>query len=136
MKHIAYKRPDGGVNIVCPHPDVPLDDVMAKDVPPDATDVQVLDTLPTRLYRDAWTMVGGKVTHDMAKARGLKMAEIRRGRDAVLAATDGAYMRAVEQDNTADIAKLKAQRQRLRDLPATVNLDAITTVEALKAFEP
>ena len=135
MKHIAYKRPDGGVNIVCPHPDVPLDDVMAKDVPPDATEVQVLDKLPSRAYRDAWVLSGGVVTHDMEKARELKMAEIRAERDKRLAATDGVYLRAQERGDDTEAAKLKEYRQGLRDLPAKVALD-VETPEELKALQP
>lgn len=134
MPYIAYTRPDGGVSVVIPAPGADPEKVRDA-VPPDATDVTDLDTLPSRTYRNAWRLTGGKVAHDMPAARELKMAELREARNAKLAETDGLYLRAQEQDNPAEVARLKGLRQRLRDLPATVNLN-MTDVEALAAFVP
>lgn len=92
--------------------------------------------LPSRAYRDAWTLSGGRVQHDMAKARAAKLAEIREERNKRLAATDGTYLRAQEAGDTATLDRLKTMRQRLRDLPATVALDNIPDADTLKAFEP
>lgn len=142
--HIAYTRPDGGVSVIIPAPDAKLPteseaDFMArvaKAVPPDATNVTQVETLPSRTFRNAWKVEGGAVAHDMVKARALKMAEIRKDRDARLAASDIAYMRAQEQNKVLEIAALKGQRQALRDLPEVVSLDGINDVATLAAFQP
>lgn len=144
MKRIAFTRPDGGVSVIVPAPKAQLPDESEADfmarvataIPPDATDVTELDTLPSRTYRNAWRLTGGKVAHDMPAARELKMAELRQARNAKLAETDGLYLRAQEQENAAEVARLKGLRQRLRDLPATVALDHLPDADALKAFEP
>ena len=148
MNHIAFTRPDGGVSVIVPAPKAQLPgeseaDFMARvatAVPPDAVDVAELDTLPSRTYRDAWVLSGGKVQHDMVKARQMRLAELRAERDAKLQASDGPYLRAQEQNNAAETNRLKVTRQRLRDLPndpATTNaLGAITDPDALKGWTP
>lgn len=142
--HIAYTRPDGGVSVIVPAPDAKLPtesdaDFMARvalAVPPDATNVTQVETLPTRTFRNAWKVEGGAVAHDMVKARALKMAEIRKERDARLAASDISYMRAQEQNKAPEMASLKGQRQALRDLPDTISLDGINDVATLAAYQP
>lgn len=144
MKKIAFTRPDGGVSVIVPAPKAQLPDEseadfmarVAQALPPDATDVAELDTLPSRAYRNAWVLSGGQVQHDMVKARGMKMVEIRAERDQRLAATDGIYLRAQEQNDTAELNRLKTVRQRLRDLPGTVALGSITDPDALSRFAP
>ena len=130
---IAYLRPDGGVSVIIPA--ISDMDKVRQAIPADAVAVIETNVLPSRAYRDAWALVGGMVTHDMAKARAMKMGEIRAQRDVRLAATDGQFMLAQEKV-PADIPALKAKRQALRDLPATVDLSGITDADALKAFAP
>lgn len=131
---IAYLRPDGGVSVIIPA--IADMDEVRKAIPADAVATLETNALPSRAYRDAWTLSGGAVKHDMAKARAMKMEEIRKARDARLAATDGPFMRAQEQVKPPEVAALKTQRQALRDLPATVDLSGITNADALFAFEP
>lgn len=95
----------------------------------------------SRRFRDCWRCDGADGVHvDMPLARGQRMAEIRRARNAKLAETDGPMLRAQEQADTATVDGLKAKRQALRDLPnqleAAGALDAIATPEELEAFEP
>lgn len=79
------------------------------------------DALPSRRFREAWTMRDGQLTHDMDKARALRLAEIHAARDARLAAADS-----------------DATRRRIRTVAqgAAARLTAITTPEALAADEP
>lgn len=144
MKRTAYTRPDGGVSVVVPSPRAQRPDEseadflsrVARAVPPDATDVVQLDTLPSRAYRNAWVLAGGKVQHDMDKARAMKLEEIRAERNARLAASDGPHLRAQDQGDTAEVNRLKVLRQRLRDLPATVDLSGVSDADALAAWQP
>jgi hypothetical protein len=144
--HVAYTRPDGGVSVIFPAPKAQLPDEsdeaflarVREAVPPDAKDVTEVSPadIPTRAYRNAWRLSGGRVQHDMSVARALKMAEIRAERDARLAATDGPFLRAQEHGNQAEIERLKSLRQRLRDIPQTTRLAEVTDPDALKAFAP
>jgi len=91
--------------------------------------------LPTdRTYRDAWADTGaGPLTHDMPRARGLHLARVRLARAKRFAELDSEWMRAAGQGKKADEAAVEARRQALRDLPATLGVEAATTVEDLKA---
>ena len=89
--------------------------------------------------RDAWEDDGAKITVNMAKARVNKVDyEVRPERDARLRALDVVYMRADEAGNVADKQRIAIKKQKLRDLPATIqpDLDSITTPEALEAWKP
>jgi len=75
---------------------------------------------------------------NMPKARAIHMARIREARNATLAATDAEMMRLNESGTQAQINKLKADRQALRDLPSTLqaSIDAATTPSQLSAIWP
>jgi len=78
---IVYSRPDGGVSVVTPAPEFlaqfktqaeGMDALRERVVPPDATDVQIMDpaAVPAdRTFRDAWRQSGGVFSTDMAVAR-------------------------------------------------------------------
>ena len=91
--------------------------------------------IPPFLFKDAWEDDGTNIVHDMNKCRVIKTDQIRAERDIRLAATD---VEVLKLDGQAVPVPLKAKRQTLRDIPATVqsDLDAITTPEALEAFKP
>lgn len=91
-----------------------------------------------RAFRDAWRDNGTKVVHDMAKARAIKTGHIRAERDKRLPVEDIELMKATEAGDTPKADAIKAKKQKLRDMPATIqpDLGAITTPEALEAFEP
>lgn len=104
--------------------------IQARDVPADATNVAVVDvsTVPAdRTFRNAWKREGTGIGTDMAKAREIHMDRIRAVRDAELARLD------VEQLKGRDVT---AEKQRLRDLPATFDLTVAATPEDLKALWP
>ena len=90
------------------------------------------------VYRSAWRMVAGTLTHDMPIARNLKMTEIRAERDQQLAITDGQMARAQEVGTPAEVVTLRNKRQALRDLPVTVEaeLAVIQSVDDLATYEP
>jgi hypothetical protein len=74
----------------------------------------------------------------MAKARTIRIDQIRPERDKRLVALDVDYMRADEAGDGSVKQRIAATKQALRDLPAAVQpeLDAIATPEALEAWEP
>ena len=94
----------------------------ARDIPDDRT------------FRDAWAdRGGGPVGVDMPRAREIQMARIRARRDAELVALDGQQLQHLGRGRGPDVAAIEAQKQVLRDLPATVQpaVDTAATPEAL-----
>lgn len=81
---------------------------------------------PDRLFRDAWSLDAGTVKVNMPKARKIHMDRIRRARDKRLA----------ELDKRKYGTEYDGERQALRDLPQTMNLETATTPEELKAIWP
>lgn len=78
-----------------------------------------------REFRNAWTDATqeSRVDIDLAKAKELKLAELRAKRNALLDASDKEMTRALELEDAEKIAALKAARQALRD--ATEPLKAL-----------
>ena len=107
------------------------------------------DAVPAdRTYRNAWTLNGETIEHDMEKARQIQMDRIRRARTAELGKLDSAMSQADEavfvagkdvvaaQAAEAAKAAIIDQKQVLRDLPATFDLSKAATTEELKALWP
>lgn len=76
------------------------------------------------------------ITIDMDKARAIHRARLRTARAPLLAALDLAWMRAAEAGDTKRAAAIAAEKQALRDLPASPAIDAAETPEALLAALP
>ena len=150
-KRIVYTRPDGGVSVVAPAPDFvagfkteadAIAAVQAQNIPIDATNIlecTVADIPINRTFRDAWErdLVGAvPIRTDMLQARVIHMGRIRAARDEKLKTLDGPWMRANGQGNAIEAGRIEAERQRLRDIPQTLDLTAATTPETLKATWP
>lgn len=93
--------------------------------------------LPTsREFRNAWVW-RGQVEHDLEKAKAIQKDRIRLARQAPLQALDAEYLRADEsKDSAAAKEAIVAQKQILRDLPASPAIESARTVEELKAAWP
>ena len=77
------------------------------------------------------------VNVDMTKARAIHLEEIRKVRNAELVKKDVPFMRSVEDADTDTQATIKAEKQTLRDLPATFDITTgVDTPEKLKAKWP
>lgn len=86
-----------------------------------------------RYFRNAWTHSDGKPTIDIDKAKAIKLAAIRRDRNAALDATDKEVAKLTDQG--ADLTAIRTKRQALRDLPQTVKLDGLSA-DDLKGLDP
>lgn len=93
---------------------------------------------PNRLFRDAWRSDGKRIAVDMAIARDMHRADIRKARDRMLAEKDAAWLREFSRGHTDAATAVEAERQILRDLPQAVeaHVQAATTPEALSAIWP
>jgi hypothetical protein len=94
------------------------------------------DVPKDRTYRDALRHTDQGFHHDLAQAKMLHLDKIRRARTARLGELDKDWMRAVGQGNKQEADTIEAQRQALRDVPETVNMDGATTIDELKALWP
>lgn len=95
------------------------------------------NSLPTRIYRNAWRCDDKHtVAHDMPAAREEHKNWIRRIRSMKFAELDGEWMRALGQDKKAEAAAIEAQRQVWRDATADPRIDAAQTVEELRMIVP
>ena len=73
------------------------------------------------------------ISLNITKAKAIKLNALRAERQPLLAALDVAFMRAVEQADTAECARLAAEKQALRDVTKVTLPDDLT---ALKDFKP
>jgi hypothetical protein len=136
MKKIAFTRPDGGVSVVNPAPKFvaefknetgALDAIIARDVPVDASDVQIVDTVPAdRTFRDAWRQSAGVISVDMAKARTIHSANITAARREL--ARDLLEREMLGEDVMAEKVALQ--------LDVTAEIDAALDPDTLKAIWP
>lgn len=107
-------------------------------------DAATLSLPPTgRMFRNAWgAPKDGVIAVDMAKARDLHRAALRREReeafkphDTVIRTTEVPMMLGSATQAQKDAASAaEAARQRLRDLPADPRIEAAGTPEALAAL--
>lgn len=114
--------------------------VIAKDVPV-GRDYRIAETtaIPEdRYFRNAWTDDNESLTVDvdMSKARDIQMDAIRALRDEKLKTLDTAALIAVSQQDFVLSSSLEAEKQVLRDIPDTFNLEVYITPEALKDAIP
>lgn len=74
---IIYSRSNGNIEILSPCEGFTAEQVMAKDVPSDATNVHIIadNEIPAdRTLRDAWVISSGTLNIDSAKASVIKAA--------------------------------------------------------------
>lgn len=131
---IMYTRPeDRGVSIVTAAPKESIEKVLGpltqeqyeahvieRSIPEGALNVKHItdDNIPkTREFRNAWVDVtaDNNVNIDVAKAKELKLAELREARNAKLAETDIELTRAMESGDVVKIEAVKNKRTLLRD---------------------
>jgi len=139
-------RDDGGVSVVHPAPKSKREDeteeqwlnrVFTKATPDGLTfkDIDMkTEPLPDRRFREAWSngTNGNTIEVDLDKAKAQVLVELRRERDKGLVITDGLMAKENEIGTQEGIDALKVYRQKLRDLPTTVGIDKIATVQELQ----
>jgi len=99
------------------------------------------DAIPSdRDFRDAWVDTTSEliIDFDMPKARTIHLGRIRKDRNEKLALLDIDAIKAEDQNNSAELARIREQKQVLRDIPQTIasDLAAATTIEELKEIKP
>lgn len=87
-----------------------------------------------RQYRNALTMAGDHIKHDMPKARECHRNHLRKLRTGAMTGLDAQWMRATGQGKKQEADAIEAQRQAWRDAPADPRIDTARTVDELKAL--
>ncbi len=112
--------------------------IMAQVVPADAKTISqcLPEEIPERTFRGAWALIGGKITHDMTKARNIHRDRMRHARKPKLEALDVAYLRADEISDAVLKSQIFLQKQALRDVTALPAIETATNVDQLKTVWP
>ena len=132
---IIYTNDEGGLSVVHPSGEVPIDQLVAAVVPP-GTDYSIIDkaALPSdRLFRNAWTKVGSQVVEDLTKSQALAHEIRRKKREEEFKPYDEVI---VKQIPGVDHDAAEAARAKIRDrykFMQTV-IDASTDVDTLRAI--
>jgi len=134
-KRIIYTNTDGGISVIIPSPDsdLTIEQIAAKDVPPN-TDYKIVDVseLPQdREFRSAWEHVQEKIDINFDKAKKITKQRLREERKPLLAAQDVEYLKALEVNG--DTTEIIKEKKRLRDI--TKLADAATTLDELKELK-
>lgn len=133
-QRIIYTTPEGGVAVIIPTGELPIDQVLAKDVPPGATGLIVdADVIPSdRSFRSAWKQEGRAIGHDMAVAREIHRNHIREVRSGKLIELDVQFQREMEKQKPNPSAII-ARKQALRDATANQSIEDAGDIDSLKA---
>lgn len=134
MQVIIFTNDNGGVATTIPTGELPIDQVLKKDVP-EGRGARIVNqaSLPIQHndFYDAWEMDDTSVTVNLAKAKEITKNRLRTERAPLLATQDIAFQRALE--NGADTSAIVAEKQRLRDI--TLLADSATTLDELRAIK-
>jgi hypothetical protein len=131
---IIYPTDEGGVAIVVPTGELPIEEVLAKDVPANSqAEIVDVSVIPSdRTFRGAWEKSGKAVVTNLNKAKGITHEKRRAARTEEFKPLD------IESTIPSKAAQAEAARQAIRDKYAVMQdqIDAAQTVEELLAVMP
>ena len=130
-QRIIYQNAEGGVSIIAPTGEIPIEDVIAKDVPA-GVEYSVVDeaNIPSdRYFRKAWKVGNDDVVIDIELAKDIQRDKWREARAPKLAALDVEYIRAMEQEDPVRQSEIASKKQALRDVTSTPLPDDIEGIK-------
>lgn len=123
-KVIIYRKEDGGVAMCIPTGELPLETVLAKDVPPNSgariIERSDISTVQHALF-NALEMPDTEIVINMDKAVEITKTRLRFEREPLLVALDVQFQRALE--NGEDTTAIVTEKQRLRDITTVPTVD-------------
>jgi hypothetical protein len=132
-KRIIYPTANGGVAVVTPTGELPIEELIVRVVPPGVSyEIIEVDEVPTdRTFRNAWVMGDCCIDHDLDKCKAIGHAKRRTKRAEEFAPHDEVI---AKQIPGADAAAAEAARQAIRDKYADIQdaIDAADTPEEIK----
>jgi hypothetical protein len=134
MKRIIYQNETGGVSIIIPTGELPIEEVAAKDVPEGvAYEIVDVDAIPSdRYFRNAWVMGDCCIEHDLDKCKTLGHDLRRQQRAEEFKPYDEVIMKQIPG---ADHTTAEAARQAIRDKYALIQdvIEGASTPEEIKS---
>lgn len=133
MKRIIYQNEFGGVSVIIPTGELPIEEVAEKDVPV-GVPYEIVDSLAIpsdRCFRDAWVANGAAVEVDLPQAKEIGHNMRRAKRAEEFAPHDDIIAKQIPGH---DAAEAEAARQAIRDKYAEMQdaIDAATTPDDIK----
>lgn len=131
MSKIIYTNPEGGVSVVHPTGEVPINELPAKL---GLTDYEIVadDVIPTdRTFRNAWVKSGATVAEDLPKCKEIAHERRREARAEEFKPHDEVISKQIPG---ADATAAEASRAAIRTKYATMQdaIDAATTTAEIK----
>jgi hypothetical protein len=131
---IIYTNNEGGVSVVIPTGELPIEEVAKKDVP-EGVPYEIVedDAIPAdRTFRNAWVLGDCCVEHDLDKCKAIGHERRRQKREEEFAPFDAVI---AKQIPGKDAAEAEAARQAIRDKYAEVQdaIDAAESPDEIKA---
>ena len=127
MTRIIFQNESGGVSVIIPTGELPIEEVAAKDVPEGvAHEIVEDDAIPAdRFFRNAWVANGAAVEVDLDQAKSIGHDIRRTQREAEFAPFDAIIMKQIPGNSAAEA---EASRQAIREKYALIQ-DAINVAE-------
>ena len=133
-QRIIFQNAEGGVSIIIPSGELPIEEVAKKDVPEGVPyEIVTTDAIPSdRTFRNAWTKGNGTVDVDLTKAKEIGHDKRRQKRAEEFTPYDEVI---VKQIPGVDAVEAEAARQGIRAKYADVQaaIDAADTPDEIKA---
>jgi hypothetical protein len=128
MTRIIFQNESGGVSVIIPTGELPIEEVAAKDVPEGvAYEIVEDDAIPAdRFFRNAWVANGAAVDVDLDKAKDIGHDMRRTKREAEFAPFDAIIMKQIPGNSAAEAEEA---RQQIRFKYASIQ-DVIEAAES------
>lgn len=131
---IIYTNNEGGVSVIHPTGELPIEEVAAKDVPAGVTyEIVEDDAIPSdRFFRNAWVASGAAVDVDLDKAKNIGHDIRRQQRAEEFKPHDEVIMKQIPG---ADAIAAEEARQAIRDKYSAVQdaINVASTTDEIKA---
>ena len=137
MSNVVLFMHEGSLQMLIPaeNSNLSLQEIINKDIP-EGCEHRIVDSseIPLdRTFRDAWDL---SLNVDMVKAREIWARKIRVERDRRLKELDVDWLRSFERGDDAEAGYVAVEKQKLRDLPVTANLERFDNVDSLSNYWP
>jgi hypothetical protein len=131
---IIFQNESGGVSVIIPTGELPIEEVAAKDVPEGvAYEIVEDDAIPSdRFFRNAWVANGAAVDVDLDKAKDIGHDIRRTQREAEFAPFDAIIMKQIPGNSAVEA---EASRQAIREKYALIQdvIEAAETPDEIKS---
>lgn len=132
-QRIIFQNESGGVSVIIPTGELPIEEVAKKDVPAGVSyEIVSVDAIPSdRYFRNAWVMGDCCVEHDLDRCKEIGHDIRRQQRSEEFKPYDDII---AKQIPGADAAEAEAKRQEIRDKYALIQdvIEGASTPDEIK----